>query len=579
VNKIAKVFGFGCFTLLAGIASADQADYTLTDYTKILNNPADYTAWTPLILLALAVLSGWQTLNSLFHKPASELFIEEKSKDLHHRIIEESELTRELIGQKKRTSIRPSSKDNQRNSLNLAGAPVRFEKWRPAQRMPSPKSGEVWSVVKTWIVPRRFELGWAFSMGQQTYIPKNLIWARDTIFAVGCNIEYTDYTRLLHFDINKETGAYLFANKTKKTETTIRKISSIRPDNPDFVMSKLSGICVVKPAFERENYMYSNMGTLIHFEPTLKSKSYRIQNYSEFPVHLSLRGSSKSAAIYGDRCNNIAVSPNSKIFHNAHTFYSLGDVSSIGSISLIWQPKGGHISHVRKGSLEGESYSAERLKPVIQDEYFVTAKWSPSENYILLDGEILSVVETKLIKQRTDFPETNDRFSRFIHHSASAWHPSRDLLVIQGFHRVDDNNLEMRIEIWDIPSLKLVLERDLGQTAEYTSIKWSPDGTRIAFSNPDHSVSIWNLETDEIVDHFIDSSGAKSLHFSPDGQRLCFEYKKNTPFIGIIDAHSAELITTFKGAISEFNETPWHYLGRRLAYVDNEAVEVRELSF
>ena len=579
MNKIAKVFGFGCFTLLAGIASADQADYTLTDYTKILNNPADYTAWTPLILLALAVLSGWQTLNSLFHKPATEVFIEEKSKDLHHRIIEESELTRELIVHKTRTSIRPSAKDNKRDSLNLTGASIRFENWRPAQRMPSPKSGENWPIIKTWTVTRKFEFGWAFSMGRQTYIPKNLIWARDSIFAVGCNKEYSDYTRLLHFDTNKETGIYLFAGKTKKTETTIRKLSSIRPDNPDFVMSKLSGICVVKPAFGRENSLYSNIGTLIHFEPTLKSKPYTIQKHSEFPIPLSLRGSSKSAVIYGDLCNNIAVSPNSKIFHYAHTFYLFEDMDSTGSVSLIWQPKGGHISHIRKGSLEGETYSAKRLSTVVQDEYFVTAEWSPSENYILLDGKILSIAEEKLIKQQTDFPETNDNFSRFIHHSASTWHPSRDLLVIQGFHRVDDNNLEMRIEIWDIPSLKLVLVKDLGQTAEYTSIKWSPDGTRIAFSNPDHSVSIWNLETNEIVDHFIDSSGAKSLHFSPDGQRLCFEYRKNIPYIGIIDAHSAELITSFKGAISEFNATPWHYLGRQLAYIDNETLEVRELSF
>ena len=579
MSKLARVIGFGCFTVLAGLASADQADYSLADYTKIFVSPADFTAWTPLILLILAALSGWQTLNSLLHKPASETFIERKNEGLHNRIMEESELTREFIANKKTKSKRAVTYDQRQNSLKLAGAPIRFEKWRPTQRMPSPKMGETWSKIQAWTIPRKFEFGWAVSMGQQTYVAKNLIWARDSIYAIGRSQKYGHYTRLLHFNKNENEAVYLFAKKTKNTETTITKLSSIKPDNPDFVMSKLSGICVVKPVYDRESYLYSNYGYLIHLEPTLDSTNHTIKTYNEFPVPLSFHGNSKSAAIYGDRCNNIAVSSSSKIFHNAVSFNTLKGMKEADHVSLVWEPAGGHISHVRKGSVEGETYKAKVLKQVVQDEFFITAKWSPSENFILLQGMVLSILEDKLIKQTRDFPDTKDNFSRFIDHFSSDWHPSRDLLVLQGFNRVDDNTLEMRIEIWDAQSLELLRIKDLGHTSEYTSIKWGPDGTKIAFSNSDHSIAIWNLETDDIFEHYVDSSSAKSLHFSPDGQRLCFEYMQKRPYVGILDVSSAELLFSFKGEISEFTETPWHYLGRRIAYLENECLEVLELSF
>lgn len=85
-------------------------------------------------------------------------------------------------------------------------------------------------------------------------------------------------------------------------------------------------------------------------------------------------------------------------------------------------------------------------------------------------------------------------------------------------------------KIWDIPTHRL--ETTIDTKATYTkSVAFSPDGTKLATgvqgaSWPDEKlpVSIWDIKTGKQLSQFAgapNQTGARGLHFSPDGQLLC----------------------------------------------------------
>src|SRR5262249_61105356 len=76
--------------------------------------------------------------------------------------------------------------------------------------------------------------------------------------------------------------------------------------------------------------------------------------------------------------------------------------------------------------------------------------------------------------------------------------------------------------IWDLATGK-ELSTLKGLTRDVTTVKFSPDGQRLASASLDGTVKIWDLETGQELRSFqspAPRNGPLGLVFSPDGKRL-----------------------------------------------------------
>lgn len=242
-----------------------------------------------------------------------------------------------------------------------------------------------------------------------------------------------------------------------------------------------------------------------------------------------------------------------------------------GAKLILWQKSG------RRNS----SYEAEIILE-LKEEEFNKPIFSPSEKYVLFeDGSILCLDTRTIFKLGKNSEEARDSWS--LHHSQpyAVWHPNEDIVALIATKRFKEDNLICRIEIWDIAQNKILSSHFTNTEESISCMDWSPDGSMIAFSSADFTVTIWNLCTNETHTSFIEEARVCDLYFSPDGQRLSVQTVKNQQRekAYIVASNDAEIPISFSGDITIFSESPWHRKGRHIGYQHDGTIQVRKLKF
>ena len=104
------------------------------------------------------------------------------------------------------------------------------------------------------------------------------------------------------------------------------------------------------------------------------------------------------------------------------------------------------------------------------------------------------------------------------------------------------NNRNDEIQLWNPINGENLLS--IHEPAEYiTSIRFSPDGKRIASEGSDKNIRLWDVHTGQLIKTLKIDLGS-SFTFSPDGNTIATAgYQK----VHLWDAHTGQLIKTFNG--------------------------------
>jgi WD40 repeat protein len=126
------------------------------------------------------------------------------------------------------------------------------------------------------------------------------------------------------------------------------------------------------------------------------------------------------------------------------------------------------------------------------------------------------------------------------------------------------------VEIWDLVTGKRLYQLK-GHTNLVDSVKFSPDGTRLATAAQDEAARVWDLATGrELLILPAGQSGNVAVAFSPDGRQLAMTGKENT--IAVWDTASGEEVLTLLGHTAPVVQLVYDSAGTRLATV-SEASE------
>jgi WD40 repeat protein/serine/threonine protein kinase len=159
-----------------------------------------------------------------------------------------------------------------------------------------------------------------------------------------------------------------------------------------------------------------------------------------------------------------------------------------------------------------------------------------------------------------------------------------DLLTLEGHTRVvksvrfnpDGQRLasasyDQTVKVWDIRTGQTVLTLK-GHTGAVFSVCFSPDGQRLA-SAGDETIKVWDAQTgQELLTLKGHTRSAWGVCFSPNGQRLASASWDKT--VKVWNAQTGQEMLTLKGHISNVNSVCFSPDGERLVSAGNEAARV-----
>ena len=128
------------------------------------------------------------------------------------------------------------------------------------------------------------------------------------------------------------------------------------------------------------------------------------------------------------------------------------------------------------------------------------------------------------------------------------------------------------VSVWDATSGQEILTLT-GHTGRFSSVTFSPDGTRLASAGSDGTVKVWDAISGQEILTLIGPPGSSgNVAFSPDGRRLA------SAFSGwgakVWDATSGQEIVTLIGSAGSFSNVAFSPDGTRLASASDGAVKV-----
>ena len=153
-------------------------------------------------------------------------------------------------------------------------------------------------------------------------------------------------------------------------------------------------------------------------------------------------------------------------------------------------------------------------------------------------------------------------------HSGTVWTVAcspdgKHIASAGGELNVNRGSHDHAVQVWDVTTQKLIFTYS-GHSDAVLTMKWSPDGTRIASGSWDNTVQVWDAKTGRtFVTYRGHSSGVLDISWSPDNKRIVSGGDDKT--IQVWDAATGTPIFTYPRQPRLVLQVEWSPDGTRIA--------------
>lgn len=426
--------------------------------------------------------------------------------------------------------------------------------WQPQHILPAPQADEQWLIVHEWTPSMAPNFGilslWfkakPLESGYSYFSP---VWTGDYIRTLIQR--KTLVPALFSFGLGNKKGNFLFHREA--TYGTLGQVISKTHDSESFIFCDELCIGYYKNP-EDDRYERS-----VFYKPVEEScqSTYLLTRH---PTLLNRDNKPDAEGHYEVRQNIVSNSDGTLLVFSCYGNPNTDQLDAVELFEIVESricADEDAIKRIEVWSNELYSENDFLAHPKIKDTFFVAPnnlRKLNSPKTEILDGKKWHVM--------------GDR-------SKASWHPEFPFILINA--KLKGNPKQDYLIVVDVDTNKSVHEQKL--TGPLGNVVWSPNGKSVYYSTSEFTLHHWNLETDTVQRKFNNNGKVSKLAFSPTGDRIAVQGWGEKNMIAIFSSQSFELVANFFGNFAGFQETPWHYKGRHIAYVNDEKLCVRQLKF
>lgn len=446
-------------------------------------------------------------------------------------------------------------------SIDEGGTPpIKFlynkiiKSWMPPELLPEPKKNETWKITDRWH-PRNaaaYWLGWRiYFLGfpkKERYYFDDIIWTKNDIRAVAKpeSVRQTVFSFSIEPHEDNESkrhkGVALFGKNDRYGYGDV-KIASADPKSTVFVFC--DELALAHTEHVQHGYLQK-----MHFKPPSGDSQYTEHMYRHPCYKIDKE---EGIGRYKPQQVLAVNSDGDIIVFGSYGYTSTNPESQID----IFELTEGKLKKIDKWDGKLKSQNDLLPHPRLPKLFFR----KPDRVERVCDTPIVLLCED-------DWTIASERHT-------VAWHPELPIILVNGAHNKEKNTTALLIV--DLETNTYIAE--IRTAGSLKTVAWSPNGRFIYFATVGNALSRWDLSSNSVERKFSGNSPVERISISPSGDRVAVQNWSSRNNIAIFDLNAFEVVAEFTGTFMDFNETPWHYSGRYIAYGLDGEVLVRRLEF
>ncbi|HEX3052333.1 MAG TPA: hypothetical protein VHP83_16855, partial [Aggregatilineaceae bacterium] len=154
-----------------------------------------------------------------------------------------------------------------------------------------------------------------------------------------------------------------------------------------------------------------------------------------------------------------------------------------------------------------------------------------------------------------------------------SWSPDGTMLANTNQDFMGAGLAEYYVTVWDVTTSQILFKIDTDQTDVLMSVKWSPDGSKIAVASADTSIVILDTSTKLSLTTLVGHTDiVRSLSWSPDGSQIATAGQSPDNTVRIWDTKTGEALIDYQG--SWITDVAWNPHFDQLAIADDNRVRI-----
>lgn len=425
--------------------------------------------------------------------------------------------------------------------------------WMPPEFFPEPQKNETWKITDRWH-PRNaaaYWLGWRiYFLGfpkKERYYYDDIIWTKDDIRAVAkpesvCQTVFS-FSIEPHEDreSKRHKGIALFGKNDRYGYGDV-KIASAGPKSTVFVFC--DELVLAHTEHVQHRYLQK-----MHFKPPRGDSQYTEHMYRHPCYKIDKEGIGR-------------YKPQQVLAVNSD-----GDIIVFGSYEYTPTNPESQIDIFE--FTEGKFKKIDKWDGKLKSQNDLLPHPKLPKLFFRKPDRVERVCDTPIVLLCED-----DRTIASERHTV-AWHPELPIILVNGTHNNEKNTTALLIV--DLETNTYIAEKRTAGSLK--TVAWSPNGRFIYFATVGNALSRWDLSSNSVERKFSSNSPVERISISPSGDRIAVQNWGSRNNIAIFDLNAFEVVAEFTGTFMDFNETPWHYSGRYIAYGLDGEVLVRRLEF
>jgi len=155
--------------------------------------------------------------------------------------------------------------------------------------------------------------------------------------------------------------------------------------------------------------------------------------------------------------------------------------------------------------------------------------------------------------------------------ATSVFHPERDVLANLSYKDADSRRsaFHWKLDIISTSSLVTLQSKNLGVSGSINYLSWSPCGRYIVYSVGNGDIGMFDLKSDEIFPHQRTSASiCRKIEFSPDGTRFAYVSSRESEMTEIWDVTQFTCVAKVQGIETGSTGSLWHPVTQDILLMD-----------